>query len=105
MGDTRDVGQGGGYERDENYLTTRVTRDGADGYPVEAGRYRLIAARACPWANRSIIVRRLLGAVDHPVSRLVRTQIGDVKLGHQRPGTLRKLNPVEIAQLYKAVGL
>jgi len=55
--------------------------------------------------GRKHIVRRLLGAVDHPVSRLFRTQIGDVTLGHQRPGTLRKLNPVEIAQLYKAVGL
>ena len=55
--------------------------------------------------GRKHIVRRLLDAVDHPVSRLVRTQIGDVQLGHQRPGTLRKLNPVEIAQLYKAVGL
>lgn len=55
--------------------------------------------------GRKHIVRRLLGAVEHPVSRLVRTQIGDVQLGHQRPGTLRKLNPVEIAQLYKAVGL
>jgi 23S rRNA pseudouridine2605 synthase len=47
----------------------------------------------------------MLDAVEHPVSRLVRTKIGDVQLGHQRPGTLRKLNPVEIAQLYKAVGL
>ena len=28
---------------------------------MEPGRYRLVAARACPWANRSIIVRRLLG--------------------------------------------
>jgi putative glutathione S-transferase len=28
---------------------------------VEPGRYRLVAARACPWANRAIIVRRLLG--------------------------------------------
>lgn len=55
--------------------------------------------------GRKHIVRRLLDAVDHPVSRLVRTQIGEVQLGHQRPGTLRKLNPVEIAQLYKAVGL
>ena len=55
--------------------------------------------------GRNHIVRRLLAAVDHPVSRLVRTRIGDVQLGHQRPGTLRKLNPVEIAQLYKAVGL
>ena len=55
--------------------------------------------------GRRHIVRRLLGAVDHPVSRLVRTRIGEVQLGHQRPGTLRKLNPVEIGQLYRAVGL
>jgi putative glutathione S-transferase len=49
------------FVRDTRYIETRVTRDGRDGYPVEAGRYRLIAARACPWANRAIIVRRLLG--------------------------------------------
>ena len=51
----------GAFVRDASYITTRVTADGADGYPVEAGRYRLVAARACPWANRSMIVRRLLG--------------------------------------------
>jgi putative glutathione S-transferase len=51
----------GGFERDSNYITTRITADGRDGYPVEPDRYRLIAARACPWANRAIIVRRLLG--------------------------------------------
>ncbi|MFV0257233.1 MAG: glutathione S-transferase family protein [Acidimicrobiales bacterium] len=46
------------------YLSDRITADGRDGYPVEAGRYRLIAARACPWANRTLIVRRLLGLED-----------------------------------------
>src|SRR5690606_22724575 len=56
--------EGQEFVRDSNYISTRVTRDGADGYPVEAGRYRLVAARACPWANRSIIVRRLLGLED-----------------------------------------
>ena len=55
------VAAGRDYERDTEYVTTRITRDGRDGYPVEPGRYRLIAARACPWASRSIIVRRLLG--------------------------------------------
>jgi len=55
--------------------------------------------------GRKHIVRRMLAEVEHPVSRLVRTQIGEVLLGHQRPGTLRKLNPVEISLLYKAVGL
>ncbi len=52
---------GSEFSRDTNYITTRITADGRDGYPVEADRYRLIAARACPWANRAIIVRRLLG--------------------------------------------
>jgi glutathionyl-hydroquinone reductase len=55
------VSSDGSFERDSNYITTRITADGRDGYPVEPDRYRLIAARACPWANRAIIVRRLLG--------------------------------------------
>jgi putative glutathione S-transferase len=52
------------FERDTRYINTRITADGGDGWPVEAGRYRLIVARACPWANRTIIVRRLLGLED-----------------------------------------
>ena len=55
------VSEGTEYIRDTAYITTRITRDGRDGYPTEPGRYRLIAARACPWANRAVIVRRLLG--------------------------------------------
>jgi glutathionyl-hydroquinone reductase len=55
------VTDGVDYERDTDYVPTRITRDGRDGYPVEAGRYRLVAARACPWASRAVIVRRLLG--------------------------------------------
>jgi putative glutathione S-transferase len=51
----------GEYKRDLNYLPDRITADGRDGWPVEPGRYRLIVARACPWANRAVIVRRLLG--------------------------------------------
>ena len=51
----------GEFTRDSNYIATRITADGRDGFPVEPGRYRLVVSRACPWANRSIIVRRLLG--------------------------------------------
>ena len=49
------------FTRDTNYIEDRITADGRDGWPVEAGRYRLVAARACPWANRTVISRRLLG--------------------------------------------
>lgn len=52
------------YERDTRYIETRITRDSRDGYPVEPGRYRLVASYACPWATRTIIVRRLLGLED-----------------------------------------
>ena len=55
---------GQAYERDSRYIKTRITKDGESGYQVEPGRYRLIAARACPWANRTLIVRRLLGLED-----------------------------------------
>ena len=54
----------GEFVRDQRYITTRITADGRDGYPVEPGRYRLVVSRACPWANRAIIVRRLLGLED-----------------------------------------
>jgi glutathionyl-hydroquinone reductase len=58
------VSSKGAFKRDTDYIPTRITVDGRDGYPVEPGRYRLIAARACPWATRAIIVRRLLGLED-----------------------------------------
>ncbi|CAN5423913.1 glutathione S-transferase C-terminal domain-containing protein [soil metagenome] len=56
----------GGYERDQAYIDDRITSAPDATWPVEPGRYRLIAARACPWANRAIIVRRLLG-LEHAI--------------------------------------
>jgi putative glutathione S-transferase len=55
---------GGEFTRDQRYIATRITADGRDGFPVVPGRYRLVVSRACPWANRAIIVRRLLGLED-----------------------------------------
>jgi len=67
------VEKGKAFDRDMNYIPDRITRDGRTPehgpsdvqlWPVEPGRYRLVAAKACPWANRSIIVRNLLGLED-----------------------------------------
>jgi putative glutathione S-transferase len=42
----------------------RITADGSSGFPAEAGRYHLYVSLACPWAHRSVIVRRLMGLGD-----------------------------------------
>ena len=55
--------------------------------------------------GRKHIVRRMLAEVGHPVSRLVRTHVGPIALGSQRPGTTRPLTTREIGELYAAVGL
>lgn len=53
--------------------------------------------------GRNHIVRRLLDAVGHPVQRLVRTSVGPVRLGGQRPGTARELTREELAALHHLV--
>ncbi|KJC65478.1 glutathione S-transferase family protein [Agreia bicolorata] len=64
------VTAGSEFTRDTNYIDDRITsfttESGRDSegrllWPVEPDRYRLIVARGCPWANRAVISRRLLG--------------------------------------------
>ena len=51
----------GTFARQEDAFTGWVTADGRSGYPAAAGRYHLYVSLACPWAHRTIIVRRLKG--------------------------------------------
>ncbi|MER7168743.1 pseudouridine synthase [Micromonospora sp. NPDC000207] len=53
--------------------------------------------------GRKHIVRRMMAEVGHPVSRLVRTSIGPIRLGDLRNGRTRRLTNAEVAALYKAV--
>src|ERR1022692_4553322 len=55
------ISPAGGYVRQQNAFTGQITRDGSSGYPAEPGRYLLYASLACPWSQRALIVRRLLG--------------------------------------------
>jgi pseudouridine synthase len=55
--------------------------------------------------GRKHIVKRMLAAAGHPVSRLVRTHVGPIALGSLRPGKTRHLSVKEVGDLYAAVGL
>jgi glutathionyl-hydroquinone reductase len=63
----------GAFDRDTDYIPDRITAGARTPefgptdvplWPVEPGRYRLVAAKACPWATRSLIIRELLGLED-----------------------------------------
>ena len=51
----------GSFDRGQYTIRDRITADGSSGFKAEAGRYHLYVSLACPWAHRSIIVRKLLG--------------------------------------------
>ena len=55
--------------------------------------------------GRKHIVRRMRAETGHPVSRLVRTDVGPIRLGNLKPGSSRDLTTREIGELYSAVGL
>jgi 23S rRNA pseudouridine2605 synthase len=55
--------------------------------------------------GRNRQVRRMLEAVGHDVARLARTAVGPVRLGRLKPGTVRRLSPVEVRSLYEASDL
>ncbi len=58
----QDIGRNarqGDFVRRDSAFRRFVTADGASGFPAEPGRYHLYVSLACPWASRTVIVRRL----------------------------------------------
>ena len=58
---------GGRFQRQESAFRNWITADGgagpsgASGFKAEAGRYHLYVSLACPWAHRTLILRKLKG--------------------------------------------
>ncbi|BET67544.1 glutathione S-transferase family protein [Opitutales bacterium ASA1] len=57
-------GHDGAFVRQEDAFRDRVEADGSTPYSPEAGRYHLYVSLACPWAHRTLVVRRLKGLED-----------------------------------------
>jgi len=47
------------FQRQEDAFRRWIRADGSGDFPVEAGRYHLYVSLACPWASRTVIVRKL----------------------------------------------
>ncbi len=55
--------------------------------------------------GRNRIVRRMLEQVGHPVTRLVRTRFGNIRLGRLKPGHTRVVEGTELGTLMASVDL
>src|SRR5438552_9176715 len=51
----------GEFQRQEDAFREWISNDGSTPYPAVAGRYHLYVSLACPWASRTVIVRKLKG--------------------------------------------
>ena len=96
----RDVGKRlkAGVELDD-----RIAR--ADAFRIvhsSGGRYMIEVSLH---EGRKHVVRRMLDAVGHPVSRLVRTDVGPISIGNLKPGKHRRLSQQEVGALFVAVDL
>lgn len=112
------------YEVDKTYVATvrgqvpgAALRDLERGVELDDGPARCDSARFVQklpdrtmvelvlHEGRNRIVRRMMESVGYPVQDLVRTRIGPLHLGQQRPGILREITGPELRSLYTAVGL
>jgi glutathionyl-hydroquinone reductase len=60
----REGADDGSFRRQESQFRRWVSDEPGAEFPVQDGRYHLYVARACPWAHRTIIARRLMGLED-----------------------------------------
>src|SRR6516225_3930789 len=51
----------GSYVRLQSGFRDRITGDGSSGFKAESGRYVLVTAPSCPWAHRTVLMRKLKG--------------------------------------------
>ncbi|WP_020177840.1 glutathione S-transferase C-terminal domain-containing protein [Methylopila sp. M107] len=75
---------GGRFERQASQFRNWLTQDGAPGpsgdggFEAEAGRYCLYVSLACPWAHRTLVVRKLKG-----LEKLIDVFVVDPRMGEE----------------------
>jgi len=95
----------GEFTRQDDAFREWVTADGSSGFPAASGRYHLYVSWACPWAHRTIIVRKLK-KLEHVVGMTVVDPIRDARGWAFREGPGHSLDPVNgfqfLSETYRA---
>nr|MBI3612577.1 glutathione S-transferase family protein [Nitrospirota bacterium] len=95
----------GAFKRQADALRGWVTEDGSSGFPAEKGRYHLYVSWACPWAHRTIIVRKLK-RLEEAIGMTVVDPIRDERGWAFREGPGHSLDPINgfqfLSEAYRA---
>ncbi len=95
----------GEFKRQADMFRQWVTADGSSGFPAAADRYHLYVSWACPWAHRTIIVRRLK-QLEGVIGMTVVDPIRDERGWAFREGPSHSLDPVNdfqfLSEAYEA---
>ncbi len=98
----------GEYRRQDDAFRQWVTADGRSGYPAAASRYHLYVSWACPWAHRTIIVRKLK-QLESVVGMTVVDPIRDERGWAFREGPGHSADPINgfqfLSEAYRATDL
>src|ERR1700735_1824090 len=84
---------GKAFQRPRYPFRGRITANGSSGFRAEPGRYHLYISWACPWAQRTAIVRKLQG-LEEVVSLSAVDPIRDGRGWAFREGPGYSLDPV-----------
>ncbi|HYY27795.1 MAG TPA: glutathione S-transferase family protein [Chthoniobacterales bacterium] len=95
----------GEFERQEDAFRAWIKADGSTQFPPQSGRYHLYVSWACPWAHRTIIVRRLKG-LEQVIGMTVVDPVRDERGWAFREGPGHSADPVNgfqfLAEAYLA---
>ncbi|OGW66802.1 MAG: glutathione-dependent reductase [Nitrospirae bacterium RIFCSPLOWO2_02_FULL_62_14] len=95
----------GAFKRQADAFHGWVTEDGSSGYQAAAKRYHLYVSWACPWAHRTIIVRKLK-KLDAVIGMTVADPIRDDRGWAFREGPGHSLDPINgfhfLSEAYRA---
>lgn len=95
----------GEFKRQADAFRGWVTADGSSGYPAVPHRYHLYVSWACPWAHRTIIVRKLK-KLEGIIGMTVVDPIRDKRGWAFREGPGHSLDPINgfrfLSEAYRA---
>lgn len=99
--------QEGDFKRQEDAFRAWVTDDGSSGYPAATSRYHLYVSWACPWAHRTIIMRKLK-KLEEVIGMTVVDPIRDERGWAFRDGPGHSLDAINkftfLSEAYRATG-